>query len=173
VDPLAGAVAAKIEEQIERTLHLVDLVPSDRLQLTPPIPGAWPICELLGHLLDCMAGVCAVLYAAHPDTLAHFAKLRTLPVNLACGPDEARQRIGSYGAHIEEGFAALRDADLSRKLPTVFVADGEAVLTLLLGNLEHLINHKHQLFLYLKMLPVPVGTADLYRLRGSPTRQDS
>jgi hypothetical protein len=166
VDPLAGGVAAKVQEQIERTVHLVGLIPLDRLQWTPPIPDAWPFSDLLGHLLDCLAGICAVLYAAHPESLAHFAELRTLPVNFACGPDEVRERIGFYKARIEEGFGALCDVDLSRKLPTVFVADGEAVLTLLLGNLEHLINHKHQLFMYLKMLPVSVGTADLYRLRG-------
>jgi hypothetical protein len=40
------------------------------------------------------------------------------------------------------------------------------VATLLLGNLEHLINHKHQLFLYLKLMGVPVGTPDLYQFRG-------
>jgi hypothetical protein len=28
------------------------------------------------------------------------------------------------------------------------------------------MNHKSQLFFYLKMLGVPVATADLYRLRG-------
>jgi hypothetical protein len=41
-------------------------------------------------------------------------------------------------------------------------------MTLLLGNLEHLVNHKYQLFFYLKMLGVPLGTPDLYRLRGMP-----
>jgi hypothetical protein len=165
VDPLAGAVAAKIEEQIERTVHLIGLIPAGRSQWTPPIPGAWSFGELLGHLFDCLAGVCAVLYAAHPEALAHFAELRQLPVNVASAPDEARERIGFYQEGFEAGFAVLRDSDLSRKLPTVFVAEGETVLTLLLGNLEHLINHKHQLFLYLKMLPVSVGTADLYCLR--------
>jgi hypothetical protein len=165
VDPLSGTVAAKVEEQIERTVHLIGFVPEGQLQWTPPIVGAWPFGELLGHLLDCLAGFCAVLYAAQPERLAHFAALRDLPVNGICGPDEARRRIGAYWAHIAEGFAVLRDADLARKLPTVFVADGEAVLTLLLGNLEHLINHKHQLFMYLKLLPVSVGTPDLYRFR--------
>jgi hypothetical protein len=53
-----------------------------------------------------------------------------------------------------------------RAIPTVFVPSGEAVLTLLLGNLEHVTNHKHQLFLYLKMLGVSVTTADLYAWRG-------
>jgi hypothetical protein len=69
-------------------------------------------------------------------------------------------------AHIEEGFALLADEDLARQIPTVFVPQGEALLTLLLGNLEHFINHKHQLFSYLKALGVPLGTCDLYVWRG-------
>jgi hypothetical protein len=40
--------------------------------------------------------------------------------------------------------------------------------TLLLGNLEHLINHKHQLFMYVKLMGVAAGTRDLYRFRGEP-----
>lgn len=57
------------------------------------------------------------------------------------------------------------DKLLARPIPTVFVPSGEAVLTVLLGNLEHLLNHKHQLFFYLKLLGVVVTTRDLYRLR--------
>ncbi len=162
---LTGAIAAKIQEQIERTIHLIGLVPEGRLRWSPPIPGAWAFGDLLGHLLDCLAGFCAVLYAAHPQRLAHFAALQDLPVNGVCAPDEALERIGVYRLHIEEGFTVLSEADLSRKLSTTFVADGELVLTLLLGNLEHLINHKHQLFLYLKLLGVNVGTPDLYQFR--------
>jgi hypothetical protein len=71
-----------------------------------------------------------------------------------------------YRTHIQEGFGFLRDADLNRRLQTVFVSEGEAIVTLLLGNLEHLINHKHQLFTYLKMMGVEVGSQDLYRFRG-------
>lgn len=163
MDPLAGALAAKIGEQVERTVHLIGLVPD--AQWRPPIPGAWTLGELTGHLLDCLAGVCAVLYAAHPEELAHFAELQTLPVNFACTTEEARERIGAYRAHIADGFAVLRDGDLARKLPTVFVPEGESVLTLLLGNLEHLINHKHQLFMYLKLAGANAGTPDLYQLR--------
>jgi len=163
VGRLAGAVLAKISEQIERTIHLIGLIPD--VHWTPPIPGAWTFGELLGHLLDCLAGVCAVLYAAHPDELAHFPELQKLSVNFACWPDEATERIEFYRARIAEGFAMLRDDDLGSRLPTVFVAEGESVLTLLLGNLEHLINHKHQLFLYLKLAGVNVGTPDLYQFR--------
>jgi hypothetical protein len=167
VEPLAEAVAGKIREQMERTVHLIALLPAEQPKWTPPIPGAWPAGDLLGHLLDCLAGVCAVLYAAHPERLAHFAELRELPVNHTCGSEQALRRVAVYRRHIEEGFAVLTDADLARKLPTVFVAEGESVLTLLLGNLEHLINHKHQLFMYLKLMGTEVATPDLYRLRGT------
>ncbi len=60
----------------------------------------------------------------------------------------------------------LVDSNLSKAVSTVFVKDGEPLLTLLLGNLEHVVNHKHQLFTYLKEMGVDVDTRDLYRFRG-------
>jgi hypothetical protein len=101
-----------------------------------------------------------------PDRLRHFADLRGLPVNHRCNPLEARERITTYEACIREGFALLHDSDLSRLVPTVFVKGGEALLTLLLGNLEHLVNHKHQLFMYLRQVGVDVDSRDLYHFRG-------
>jgi hypothetical protein len=162
---LTRDLLSKIAEQIERTDHLAGLVPAQQLHWKPPIPGAWTTGELLGHLLDCLAGFCAVLYKVEPDRLRHFTGLRDLPVNQACEPDEARRRIALYRSHIDEGFTLVNDAALGRKLPTLFVPEGETLLTLLLGNLEHLINHKHQLFLYLKLMAVDVRSADLYRFR--------
>jgi uncharacterized damage-inducible protein DinB len=158
---LCAALLEKIREQIERTSHLMGLVPAAQLDWTSGA-GAWTVGQLLGHLLECMAGFCAVLAAAEPQRLAHFLALRELP---ASAPGEAAARIEIYRAHIEEGFGLLTDADLARRLPTVFVAQGELLLTLLLGNLEHLINHKHQLFTYLRQMGVPVATPDLYRFR--------
>ena len=38
-------------------------------------------------------------------------------------------------------------------------------MTILLANLEHFINHKHQLFFYLKLLGLEVGTAQLYEIK--------
>ena len=122
--------------------------------------------DLLGHLLDCMAGFCALLYSINSAQLGHFNKLRGLEVNHFCGVEEARARMRDYLLHIEDGFALLDDAGLGKPLPTVFVPEGEPILTLLLGNLEHLINHKHQLFMYLRLLGARVGTRDLYRIRG-------
>lgn len=157
---------AKIEEQIDRLFHLIELLPDDQIKWQPTT-DAMRVCDLLGHLLETLAGFCAALYALNPDRLSHFARLRELEVNHCCGIEEARQRIEDYKTCIEEGFSHLTDEDLARRIPTVFVAEGEAVLTLLLGNLEHLINHKYQLFFYLKLLGVRVSTSNLYHLRGS------
>jgi hypothetical protein len=164
--PLCTSLLAKIHEQFDRTDHLIGLFPADRLDWAPDIPNTWPVGVLLGHLLDCAAGFCAVLAAFEPQRLAHFAELQELPVNHRCSPAEAFRRVAVYRAHIDEGFALLTDTDLPRKLPTVFVTEGEPLLTLLLGNLEHLINHKHQLFTYLKLLGVDVASRDLYHFRG-------
>ena len=165
VRQLCGSVLLKIHEQIESTEHLVRLLPLDCVDWAPEIPGSWTVGMLLGHLLDCLAGFCAVLSAFEPERLAHFASLRELPVNHRCSATAAMAGIAIYRAHIDEGFALFTDADLARRVATVFVKGGESLLTLLLGNLEHLINHKHQLFTYLKLLGAGVTSRDLYRFR--------
>ena len=71
-----------------------------------------------------------------------------------------------FAGYIARGFERCSDADLTRKIPTVFVPEGETLLTLLLGNLEHLNNHKYQLFLNLKLAGVHVSSRDVYRFRG-------
>lgn len=158
-------ILAKVAEQVERADRLVALVPPDHIEWRPA-PDSFRLCDLLGHLLECLAGFCATLYVIDKDRLASFARLRELEVNHCCGISEARLRMRDYMNCIEEGFAVITDTDLALNVPTVFAAEGEMVLTLLLGNLEHLINHKYQLFFYLKLMGVAVGTPDLYRLRG-------
>lgn len=164
--PLCTALLEKVHEQIERTGHLIALLPADTSLWKPAVSSAWPVEMLLGHLLDCLAGLCAALAAAEPARLAHFSALRELPVNHACPAAEAVGRLGLYRAHIDEAFALLRDVDLAKPIPTVFVQHGELLLTLLLGNLEHLMNHKHELFTCLKQMGVEVNSSDLYRFRG-------
>ncbi|MFL6214833.1 MAG: DinB family protein [Blastocatellia bacterium] len=164
---LTSLLLAKVEQQVELTIALVARVPVERLEWRP-VPEAFELSHLLGHLLEACAGFCAALYRVRPQPLAHFARLRDLPVNHACDPAQAVARLRDYLNHIREGFAILTDADLARLVPTLFVPAGEALLTILLANLEHLINHKHQLFFYLKLLGVEVGTAQLYDIQAPP-----
>ncbi len=158
---LSESLWLKLREQIELTERLLKLLPADKLEWQP-LPETFRVGDLLGHLLECLAGFCAALYVLRPDELSHFAALRELRVNHFCPVDEVCNRISDYQNHLEEGFALLTDDDLARKLPTLFVKEGEAAMTILLGNLEHFINHKYQLFFYLKLLGVRVETPDLY-----------
>jgi hypothetical protein len=163
--PLCGALLGKVREQVELIEGLIERFPDEQTGWTPPAGNGWNTSRLLGHLLDCLGGMCAVLYAANPDALEQFRQLRELPVNHCCGREEARARIRQYGSSITEGFSLLTDADLARPIPTVFVPAGEKLLSLILGNLEHITNHKHELFTHLKLMGVAVGTRDLYRFR--------
>jgi hypothetical protein len=163
-DSLCRLILSKLEGQIEQTAHLLTFIPVDKLEWQP-LPNVMRVCDLLGHLLECLAGFCATLYAIDRNRLAHFDKLRNLTVNHACAIEEASERIGDYASNIRDGFSVISDDDLARRIPTVFAPEGEAVITILLDNLEHLNNHKHQLFFYLKLLGVSVGTGDLYKLR--------
>jgi uncharacterized damage-inducible protein DinB len=164
---IVESIRLKVMEQIEKTLHLVRMVPPGRIEWNPQWSrDSADIGHLLGHLLDCLAGFCAVFQAAFPQQQEAMQELRSLPVNHLCEPDEAITRIQVYARYIEEGFRLCRDEDLRRNLPTLF-ANAESVATLLLGNLEHLINHKYQLFVYLKLMGLPVTTADIYCWRGN------
>ncbi|MFZ0770777.1 MAG: hypothetical protein WCA49_24725 [Candidatus Sulfotelmatobacter sp.] len=169
MEPIVESIQLKLREQIERTEHLIRLVPADKIGWDPRLPqGSTDVGHLLGHLLDCMAGFCAVFHAVFPRQLADFPELQSSPVNHFCGPEEALSRIREYSAHIARGFDLCTDNDLSRLVPSVFVPQGEPLVTLLLGNLEHLINHKYQLFFHLKLLGIPVTSRDIYRWRGTP-----
>jgi DinB superfamily len=167
---LASSLAEKVMETIERTEHLVSLVPVRFLDWRPEFPLKAPeagdLGHLLGHLLDCLAGFCAALYRAFPAQLADFQELRSETVNESCSAEQALKRIERYRTQIQRGFQYCSDEDLSRTIPTVFVPEGETLLTIFLGNLEHLINHKYQLFLHLKLAGVRVESRDIYRWRG-------
>jgi len=170
---IAEALRSKLREQIERTEHLIHLISSDSLAWVPQLPKGSPdLGHLLGHLLDCLAGFCAAFQAAFPKQLAHLAELRSLPVNHFCELDEAAIRIRDYTAHLEQAFDLCTDDDLTRLVPSIFVPEGERLITLLLGNLEHLINHKYQLFCYLKLLGLPVTSRDIYQWRGTAVGND-
>lgn len=170
---MAGSFLSKLDEQVTLLSGIVRRLPEGQTHFTPELPPDTfpaPKClgAVLGHLLQCLAGFVAVLYAAHPQRLAHLLELKRRPVNHVCERDEALARIEEYRDSIRAGFLLLGDEDLACKLPTVFAPEGEAVLTLLLGNFEHLVNHKHELFFYARLLGIPLTSRDLYRFRDLP-----
>jgi DinB superfamily len=171
-DPLARSLAEKVLEAIERTEHLVSRVPPSLLEWRPKLPTHVPeasdLGHLLSHLLECLSGFCAAFYRAFPVELADFLELRAIAIGNSCSPIEAQEKIKLYQAQIQRGFRCCKDSDLSTRIPTIFVPEGQTLLAVLLGNLEHLNNHKYQLFFYLKLAGQNVGSRDIYRWRDIP-----
>lgn len=160
---LVLALQTKAHHVIERTTHLIELVPAKKLDWKPAAKGVYSdLGHILGHLLDCMAGLCSVFHRAFPKELAELSTRKELPVNHSCTPQEALHRFAEYAGYIDRGFALCTDMDLSRTLPSAFRPQGSPMLSLLLNNLEHLISHRYQLFFYLKLSGIAVGTADIY-----------
>ena len=58
---LSQSLWHKLQEQIALTQSLIKQVPSDKLPWQP-LPAAFRLDELLGHILECLAGSCAALY---------------------------------------------------------------------------------------------------------------
>lgn len=168
VRTITESLGEKVLTAVERTDHLVSLVPTEKLDWRPSTVDQADegpdLGHVLGHLLDCLAGVCAAFYAAFPGQLEKFAGLRSAEVNHFCRPDEWRERAETYRQAISEAFELCVDEDLSRSIGTIFRPEGQTLHNLLLGNLEHLLNHKYQLFVYLKLIGVSVDTSDLYTL---------
>jgi len=85
-NPITNSIQNKLYEQIERIEHLIGLIPPEMVAWNPNLPHksgsreSTDFGHLLGHLLDCLAGFCAVLHAAFPRETAQLAQLRTLQV---------------------------------------------------------------------------------------------
>ena len=166
---ITSVLARNVANNLKKTAQLVSLVDPSQLSRQPSVPeGCNPVVnlgQLLGHLLDCVAGFCAALHTAFPKALSSFLELRRRTVNHFCEPKEALARIRIYRREIARGFRICSDKDLTRKLRTVLQPEGEELAAILLSNLEHLLNHKYQLFFYLRLLGTRVGTRDLYHWR--------
>ena len=149
---------ARIDEDFALVEEMLALVPAGSEGWRPAWPGDVPftVTELAAHLAESFGGICAC-----------FAKLLNLhkveTAGLSVG--ESREVMAAYRAQVREAFELMEDGDLVRAIPTYFVPEGEPFLAVLLTNWKHVNHHAHQLFIYLKLLGVPVGTRHLYRFK--------
>jgi len=160
----AAVLAARILEDAALIGELLARIPPGREQWSPPGTDAFPLDRLAAHIVESFSGVLACLYKLHPEPLAHFTELAARTADLtALAPAEAAALLADCRAAAATGFALVTDADLPRRLPTVFSPAGQPFAGVLSVNWKHLLHHGYQLFFYLKLLGVPVGTRDLYR----------
>jgi hypothetical protein len=96
---------------------------------------------------------------AGPDAQAVRARVETASKGSIA---DSISLLTSLLEFIRRHLPRIPDSELARVLPHVFVPAGKPAMTMLLTNLVHFTNHKYQLFIYLKLLGIPVATPDLY-----------
>ena len=152
---------ALIDEDFALVEEMLALSPPGGADWRPNWQGDLPFTleELSGHLAESCGGVCACFARLHPSLDWKQAETAGLRIG------RNGRVIAAYRAQLLEAFGLMEDADWVRVIPTYFVPEGEPFLAVLLTNWKHVNHHAHQLFIYLKLLGVPVGTRHLYRFR--------
>ncbi len=166
MNTLAAVLFEKIDEDFALADGLLALAPAGQDEWRPPWPGDAPftLAALAAHLAESFGGICACFARLHPEPLRHWVKSETVGLSVA----ESRELVATYRRRVREAHALTVDADLARAITTYFVPAGEPFLAILLTNTKHTNHHAHQLFTYLKLLGVPVGTQHLYRFAQRP-----
>ncbi|MEP7364152.1 MAG: hypothetical protein ABI972_12925 [Acidobacteriota bacterium] len=167
-NPISFSVLSRIDEEVTLALELMERVPGESEQWRPDWPSEsappFTLKVLCWHLCESFAGICAVSVRLRggSDPQAEALRARVADGRMG-GIGESRALLADLAAFARDRFGEIADMDLARSIPTTFVPAGKPALSVILTNLAHFTNHKYQLFLYLKLLGVPVTTQDLYR----------
>jgi uncharacterized damage-inducible protein DinB len=140
---------------------LFDKVPADKLEWSPAGAKFMPLGALLRHLAACPGLISVIAKNQFPDAET-LKKLIADNDNLRATPAEAQALLKQTLAQALADIAALSDEDYKNKMVSAPFATLPMWRMLLAGS-EHLLNHKMQLYMYLKILGKPVGWMDLLK----------
>jgi len=141
---------------------LIRMVPEDKLDWRPGT-SFMSLGQLIHHLSDGVGEGLRCLYTnqwpATPEQEKEAMKLENLP---ACSIEEALARLEKDEGILRDVLAAVSEEEFATKmLETPWGWKGKMEV-LAVAFREHFTNHKMQLFLYLKLLGLPVDTTTLY-----------
>ena len=141
---------------------LIRMVPADKLEWRPA-PGFMSLGQLVCHLTEPLGDGIRCLVTNHwpftPEEMEDGMKLENIP---ACNVEEALGRLEKDKTILREVLSDLSDEEFAQKpVSTPWGWKGKLEVMAILFR-EHFTNHKMQLFLYLKLLGLPVNTATLY-----------
>ena len=149
--PIADVVLPELDQEMATTRRLLERVPSEQGSWKPH-PKSFP----LGHL--------AQLVAMMPGWIT-FA-VRDTKLDLSSAPryslEKTETLVAQFDRNVAEARAALRGASDADLMVPWSLTMGERVLftlpraAVIRQNINHLIHHRGQLTVYLRLLDVPI-----------------
>jgi len=141
---------------------LIRMVPEDKLDWRPG-PSYMSLGQLIDHLTESLGeGLrCAITdqWPFTPEQMEEGMKLENIP---SCSVEKALEKLAKDKAILHEVLDSLSEEVFAQKhVSTPWAWQGKIEKLAVLFR-EHFTNHKMQLFLYLKLLGLPVNTSTLY-----------
>jgi len=151
------------------TETLMKMAPPDKLDWKPMEGNFLTLGQVLDHLTTGLEGVRCFITGDWGVELTPEGELppemEVLPPAEkfpSCDPETALKKLGESYKVAKEALGRLSEDDFRSKRVKAPWGEEGPMWAMLLSLLEHQINHKYQLFFYLKMLGLPVNTITLY-----------
>ena len=142
---------------------LMRMVPRDKLDWRPG-PKFMSLGQLIHHLADGVGvGLRCLLNDDWPfkgeEEMMEQMKLENLP---SCGVEEGLKKLEDDKSVLRQVLGGVSEADFSQKVVSAPWGTKGKIERMAIDFREHFTNHKMQLFMYLKVLGLPVNTETLY-----------
>ena len=153
---------AEYAESIHRpSAKLILLAPANKLDWKPGEGNYMSLGQLLHHLAGCPGGLVAAVNNAFPPAEA-FQKWVEEDLRNTKTPEVAGRELSRGWDEAKAALGRVSEADFQSKMVTVPWGPPTPMWRTCLGMAEHWVNHKYQLFFYLKLLGQPVNTMTLF-----------
>ncbi len=141
---------------------MIRLVPRDKLNWRPR-DNFMSFGQLVCHVGDGVGRELRHLISGKwpftADQLPEMMRLENCP---ACSSEEALEKLNKDKGTLKEVLSGISEQEFSSKMvSTPWGWQGKCEL-ISIRFLEHFLNHKMQLFTYLKLIGIPVNTMTLY-----------
>jgi hypothetical protein len=143
------------------TVKLISLAPAGKLDWKPMPGNVMTVGQLLHHLSGCPGGILLALRNAFPPIDA-FERFLQEELKKTKTPEEAESELFRGWAEAKMTLKAVSPTDFEERMVTVPWGPPIPMWRTCLGMAEHWVNHKYQLFFYLKLMGQPVTTMTLY-----------
>lgn len=143
------------------TAKLISLAPSDKLDWKPRPGNYMNLGQLLHHVSTCPGGFVAAVNNAFPPADS-FQKFLDENLKITKIPETAGRETSRGWDEAKAALAGLSQAEFQARMISVPWGPPMPLWRTCLAMAEHWVNHKYQLFFYLKLLGQPVNTMTLY-----------